>query len=394
MESKGKLVLFGAGKIGRSFIGQLFARSGYEVVFMDINQKVIDALNSQHSYNVHVLDDVEETLHVENVRGVMSSDIEKVKEEIATASILATSVGKNVLKFIIPSIAEGLKRREELCPGSRLDIIIAENMRAADEYIHSLLQSSLPADYPLEDRVGLVETSIGKMVPLINNPDPEDVLSVYAEAYNTLIVSADAFKNPIPEVTGMEAKKEINAWVDRKLFIHNFSHAAIAYAGYSKHPEMKYIYEVVEDEEIVDFAKKAVGQSAEALMREHPGVFTQMELEDHIADLLRRYHNKSLGDTIFRVGCDLKRKLSADDRIITPLLCASRAGLACDSILKVLEYALSFKATGEDGNMLPSDAVFHDELVRNGKHWVLSEICGLSDKEIADFERMNPSITD
>ena len=38
---KNKLVLFGAGKIGRSFIGQVFSRSGYEVVFIDINQEII-----------------------------------------------------------------------------------------------------------------------------------------------------------------------------------------------------------------------------------------------------------------------------------------------------------------------------------------------------------------
>lgn len=47
-----KLVLFGAGKIGRSFIGQLFSASDYEVVFIDINPVVIDQLNQRRSYQV------------------------------------------------------------------------------------------------------------------------------------------------------------------------------------------------------------------------------------------------------------------------------------------------------------------------------------------------------
>ena len=33
-----KILIFGAGKIGRSFIGQLFSRAGYELVFIDANK--------------------------------------------------------------------------------------------------------------------------------------------------------------------------------------------------------------------------------------------------------------------------------------------------------------------------------------------------------------------
>ena len=47
-----KIVIFGAGKIGRSFIGQLFSRAGFEVVFIDINKEVIKELNRRKSYDV------------------------------------------------------------------------------------------------------------------------------------------------------------------------------------------------------------------------------------------------------------------------------------------------------------------------------------------------------
>ena len=57
----------------------------------------------------------------------------------------------------------------------------------------------LPHDYPLNELVGLVETSIGKMVPIMSQKDlEEDPLQVFAEPYNTLIVSKKGFKNPIP----------------------------------------------------------------------------------------------------------------------------------------------------------------------------------------------------
>lgn len=379
-----KLVLFGAGKIGRSFIGQLFSRSGYEVVFIDIDQRIIDALNEKHSYKVFICDTNPETIFVENVRGVNGKDVEKVVAEIATADILAVSVGKNGIKHIVSTLASALVKRENEYPGQKIDIILAENMRNADQFVYAELQRVLPVDYPLEQRVGLVETSIGKMVPLIHNQD-DDILSVYAEAYNTLIVNKEAFKNSVPDIAGMDAKTNMKAWVDRKLFIHNFGHAAVAYLGYKYHPDVTYLWEVLEDEKIKLFVKEAMLQSAIALQNEYPGVFTSEHLQDHIDDLLRRFSNRSLGDTVFRVGCDLNRKLSSDDRIITPLLSAYKNGLAYDKILYVLISALDFKSTDIDGTMFPGDVKFHELLNEKGSLCVFEEVCGFTANEAAQF---------
>src|ERR1035437_6963973 len=92
---KNKLVIFGAGKIGRSFIGQLFNMGGYEVVFIDVFKPVIDELNKRGNYNVIVKGEKEEILNIKNVRGVLAGDEEKVIEEIASSSIMAVSVGLN-----------------------------------------------------------------------------------------------------------------------------------------------------------------------------------------------------------------------------------------------------------------------------------------------------------
>ena len=83
-----KLVLFGAGKIGRSFIGQLFSNGGYEVVFIDTNRAIIDALNYCGHYKVIIKSEKEEILNIKNVRGVYAGDKQKVTDEIATACII------------------------------------------------------------------------------------------------------------------------------------------------------------------------------------------------------------------------------------------------------------------------------------------------------------------
>ena len=376
-----KLVLFGAGKIGRSFIGQLFSRSGYEVVFIDIDTRIIDALNEKHSYKIFICDKNPETIVINNVRGVHADDNEQVINEIISTDYLAISIGKNALKHIAPLLSRGLLIREEKYPGRMLDIILAENMRNADDFLRDALLEILPATYPLEMRVGLIETSIGKMVPSIVNKKTEDNLSVYAEAYNTLIVNKEAFMNPVPAVSGLDAKDNIKAWVDRKMFIHNFGHASLAYLGYKYHPDLHYLWEVLENKEIKLFVRDAMRQSADALLLEYPDVFTKDKLYEHIDDLIERFANRELGDTIFRVGCDLYRKLAPDDRVITPLRSAYNNKLPYNLITEVLRAALQFKATDADGKMLPLDLDFHNELKEKGANHILQKICGFTESE-------------
>jgi len=385
-----KLVLFGAGKIGRSFIGQLFSRGGYEVVFIDVFRPVIDELNLRHNYNVVIKSDVETVINIKNVRGVFGGDTEQVIEEIATARIVAVSVGQNGLKSIIPLIAKGIIRRFETVGATPLDIIIAENLRNAAEFMSQELKENLPEGYPLEERIGLVETSIGKMVPIMLKKDmDEDILQVFAEPYNTLILDKRAFKNPIPEIEGLAPKENMKAWVDRKLFIHNLGHATAVYLGYLAHPDAIFLYEVLSDSQLIAIVRKTMLQAADILLAKYPDEFTIESLRDHIDDLLSRFQNKALGDTLFRVGCDLQRKLSAEDRLAGAIHLAFDLNLPSDLILNALVCGCHFGATDEAGNRLKSDLEF-DSIYAKGIKEVLTSVCGFD--EIADHEVISEAI--
>lgn len=374
-----KLVLFGAGKIGRSFIGQLFSRGGYEVVFIDVYQPVIDELNLRHNYNVVIRSDVETVINIKNVRGVFAGDVEQVVQEIVTARIVAVSVGQNGLKSVIPLITNGLIKRFETTGALPLDIIIAENLRNAAEFMSQELKEHLPVGYPLEERVGLIETSIGKMVPIMLKKDmDEDILQVFAEPYNTLILDKLAFKNPIPEIEGLAPKDNMKAWVDRKLFIHNLGHATAVYLGYLAHPDATFLYEVLSDSIIKEIVRNTMIQAADILLKKYPNEFTVESLTEHIDDLLKRFQNKSLGDTLFRVGCDLQRKLAADDRLAGAIHLARELNLPYHLILKALICGCHFRATDEAGNQLPSDREFM-EIYAKGIKAVLTSICGFDE---------------
>lgn len=383
-----KLVLLGAGKIGRSFIGQVFSRSGYEVVFVDINRQLVDKLNECRQYKVIIKSEkADETILVTNVRAVHLDDTEKVIDELSETSIAAISVGQQGLPAAMHLIAQSLIKRKEKHGEWPLDIIIAENLRNADLYFFSELSQLLPSDYPLDKLVGLVETSIGKMVPIMSQKDMEaDSLQVFAEAYNTLIVAKNDFKNPIPQVSALAPKENMKAWVDRKLFIHNLGHSTAAYLGYLSYPTATYMYEVLANSELKEVVRNTMLQAADILLKKYPEEFTIESLTDHIDDLLKRFQNKALGDTIFRVGCDLQRKLSAEDRLAGAIHLARELKLPYDLILKALVCACHFRATNEFGEMLTTDQNFVS-IYKTGIENVLTLICKFnktSDKEVIE----------
>ena len=247
-------------------------------------------------------------------------------------------------------------------------------MRNADDYIRKELIKLLPVDFAVDDLVGLVETSIGKMVPIMSKKDLEDdPLQVFAEPYNNLIVAKNGFKNPIPEVEFLAPKENIKAWVDRKLFIHNLGHATAAYLGFQNNPKSIYIYEALSDIKVFHATRGTMLQSADILMALYPDEFTFSQLEIHIDDLLERFQNKALGDTIFRVGCDLYRKLSPEDRLAGPIHAAISMNKPYGLIFNALITAISFRAKDENEKFYPSDINFFDD-AKNGINYILENV--------------------
>jgi len=383
-----KIIVFGAGKIGISFIGQLFSRGSYEVVFIDVFKPVVDELNRRREYDVIIKTEHEQILRIKNVRGVHSYEVKKVITEFASAGIAAVAVGVNGLKGVFPFISKGLEERFRFYGEKPIDLIIAENMRNADIYFHHELNKLLPDSFPIDSMIGLIETSIGKMVPLMQNKDiQKDKLKIFAEPYNTLILNKKAFKNPIPLIDGLAPKDDIKAWVDRKLFIHNLGHAAVAYIGYCTDHNYKYLYEVLANPKVYQSVYEAMLQASEILLYKYPGEFKKEELIKHIEDLLIRFQNKYLGDTLFRVGSDLIRKLGPDDRIAGAIKTAMDYHLPFDKILYVLVCACRFCASDENGNITEMDKKFHKKYSRDFSA-VLSQICGFNEAQIDEIKKV------
>ncbi len=341
-----KFIMYGAGNIGRGFIGQLFSQSGYSVGFIDINKEVIARLNADKEYPVEIVttEGVVENV-VKNAYGIDGTDIDLVSEEIASSDIMATAIGVNVLKFIAKPIALGLKKRFERNAGF-FNIIICENLIGADHFLKGLIKEQIP-EYAerIDKEIGFVEASIGRMVPVMTEEKKQgNPLRVCVEPYNILPVDKDAFKGEIPEVKNLYPFAPFNLFIQRKLFMHNMSHALCAYLGYQRNYE--YIYEAVGDYDIKCVAFNALCQSAMAVAKEN-GVEIE-SLISHAQNLLYRFSNVALGDTVARVGKDTIRKLGSNDRLIGAINLAEKHNVNCEYLCLGVALGMRFAPDGDE----------------------------------------------
>lgn len=382
-----KLVQFGAGNIGRSFIGQVFSRGGWEVVFVDVNLELVAALNKRRGYPIVVKRSghPDKRIDVRGVRAVDGRDADAVAAEIASADCLASSVGKAALPRIFPNLAAGLLARRSAAETVPLNLILAENDREAVGTVREGLRALLPAGFRLEERLGLVETSIGKMVPIMRSEElAADNLLIFAEEYNSLVVDRRGFLGPIPDLPDLEPVDNILAYVDRKLFVHNLGHAAVAYLGHRADPSETAVSRVLRLTGVRAAARRAMTQAADALALEYPADLDRSRLESHIDDLLFRFGNEALGDTVYRVGRDLPRKLDRSDRVLGAALLCERHGLPWDAIYEVFGAALGFRAVDEAFRPFPADKSFIAVLERDGLEETLKRVCKLDPDDPVD----------
>ena len=375
-----KAVIYGAGNIGRGFIGQLFSESGYEISFIDVNTDVIERLNRDGQYNIYVTQGNEyQRVKVSPVRGIEGRDNESVAEAIADAHIMATAVGVNMLKSIAEPIAMGIKRRKLQGINAYLNIIVCENMISADKYLENLIKRYLDKDEAtyFDQYIGLVEPSIGRMVPAtpgdIAKTDP---LAVCVEEYCSLPVDRDAFKGDIPEIKNMIPFSPFDFHIRRKLYMHNMSHALTAYLGNLKGYE--YIWQANSDYSIRSVTRDALEEISRAMAAEYRVSYSELEIFSY--DLILRYDNRLLGDTTLRVGKDTKRKLSENDRFVGAVRLCLKHGIVPQNIIRGIAAGFLFCPEGEESSL-----EVKAYLGENGIISTLAKYCGIKKNEAISY---------
>ena len=333
-----KALHFGGGNIGRGFIGKILAEAGYEVVFADINMTVIDRLNQDHGYTVHVVGEgVDQKETVKNVRGINSGDEAAVTAEISDATLVTTAVGPPVLEILAPLLARSLAARYR-AGGAQLNIIACENMVRGSSFLKEKVLAAAGDDAALIDaNTGFVDCAVDRIVPPVRGGDA-DPLAVTVEVFSEWIVDSTQFKGAVPAIAGMIATDKLMAFIERKLFTLNTGHTALAYFG--QLAGKKTVGEAMQDD--------AVRQAAEAVMKESGAVLIRRYAFDpaahraYIDKILKRFANPYLHDDIDRVARQPLRKLGAQERFIKPLNGMLEYDLPHDATVRAIAATLHY----------------------------------------------------
>lgn len=339
-----KAVHFGGGNIGRGFVAEFLHESGFEVVFIDVMDNIIDALKNTPSYQVTEVSEVGETTKtIHNYRAINSKKNEgDVVKEIATADVVTCAVGPNVLKFIAPVIAKGIDARKEPKP---VAVIACENAIGATDTLHGFIKDNTDPDRvkTLYDRARFANSAIDRIVP---NQPPDAGLNVKIEKFYEWVVEKTPFSDyGHPDIPAIHWVDNLEPYIERKLFTVNTGHATAAYYGYNA--GKKTIYEALSDEKIRERIRSVLDETATLIVAKH-GISPE-EQRNYVDTIIRRISNPHLEDVVDRVGRAPLRKLSRKERFIGPASQLAERGEKVDALLGSIEMALRFQnVPGDD----------------------------------------------
>ena len=332
----GTAVHFGAGNIGRGFVGLILHRAGYELVFADVVDALIDSLNSTPSYLVREVGLESSEERVDHYRAINSrSDPEALTAAIASADIVTTAVGPTILKFVAPAILAGVAARPE--GATPLAVMACENAINATNVLAEHLRALVPAEEwsTLSGKAVFANTAVDRIVPA---QAPDAGLDVTVETYFEWAVERPPFGGNEPSIPDATWVDDLAPYIERKLFTVNTGHATTAYHGFVRGIEK--VSDALADKEVRDAVEGVLGETKRLLVEKHE--FSDEAQQAYVNKILDRFANPYLPDTVIRVGRQPLRKLSRSERLIGPAAELAERGVRPQHLLATVEAALAF----------------------------------------------------
>lgn len=363
-------VHFGAGNIGRGFIGEILFENGFEIAFVDVNETIIDALNQRHSYEIEIAEEGQRHIAVSGVRGINNRlNPEEVVTAISTADLVTTAIGPNILPFIAGLVAQGIEARRQAGNTQPLDVLACENMIGGSAFLYEEVKKHLSEEglaYAAEF-VGFPNAAVDRIVPAQSHEDP---LFVVVEPFNEWVVETQGMKNPNLKLEGVHYEADLEPFIERKLFSVNSGHATSAYTG--AHFGVTTILEALQNPEVKSKVEAVLAEIRSLLIAKWN--FDEQALVDYHKVIISRFENPYIVDDIARVARTPIRKLGYDERFIRPIRELRERGLSYDNLLATVSYIFGYKDETDEQSVQLQNLLQEKALPE-----VVAEVTGLTD---------------
>jgi mannitol-1-phosphate 5-dehydrogenase len=301
---------FGAGNIGRGFIGNLLSKSGYEVCFVDVNQEMIDYLNKNNRYLVELFDESHtvETIHEVSALNSITQE-EKVLEVIANADLITTSIGVGNLAKIAKILAKGLLKRIDE-KGKKVDVIANENAINASSILKREIEQIVSKDEleKIDAFVGFPNSAIDRLAL------SKGEIALVEPVFEWVINKSEMVNLELPFIKDAIYVEDLKPYIERKLYIVNMGHATIAYLAFLA--EEPTIQSALRNPDIEKTVRGAMVEASKYIIRTHQS--DAQEMTKYIEKTLTRFKNSNISDDILRVGRSPIRKLGFNERLVKP----------------------------------------------------------------------------
>ena len=327
-----RAVHFGAGNIGRGFVGLLLDEAGYQLTFADVSEALIEQLKAADSYTVHEVGEGGREHVISGFSAINSTtEPEALTAAIAEADVVTCAVGPTILKFIAPAVRAGIDARSANQP--RLVVMACENAINATDNLKAHVLGEDAAD--VEAKAVFANTAVDRIVP--NQPEGMG-LDVNVEPYYEWAIEEPAFDGNPPSIPGATFVPSLAPFIERKLFTVNTGHAATAYFGYGAGIEK--ISDVLADEQLKAKVYAVLQETKSLLVAKHD--FEPEAQEAYVQKILKRFANPELPDTVVRVGRSPLRKLSRHERFVGPAAELAERGMASTALTEAMLGAMLF----------------------------------------------------
>ncbi len=334
---------------------------------------MIDELNKRHSYEIEVAEEGQPHIVVKNVSGVNNvKNPDEVIKAITSADIITTAIGPNILPFIAELIAKGIEARKAAGNNEPIDVLACENMIGGSQYLYQEVKNYLSADGLAftEQYVGFPNAAVDRIVPAQTHEDP---LFVVVEPFNEWVVETSRMKNPNFKLTGVHYEKDLEPFIERKLFSVNSGHATSAYTG--AFYGAKTILEALKDDRVKAQVEAVLGEIRSLLIAKWN--FDEQALIDYHKIIISRFENPFIVDDVNRVARTPIRKLGYDERFIRPIRELKERQLSYQNLLKTIAFVFNYNDPNDEQSVQLQELLATKPLPE-----VVADVTGLTDQDL------------
>jgi mannitol-1-phosphate/altronate dehydrogenase len=342
-----KILIFGAGAIGRGFIAPVFSEQNFIIDFVETDESIIRKMLNRKRYITAIAKPSGYSFKEVNYRNIINYEDLK---DISQYDAIFTAIGpRNCL-----NLSESLREAKL--------VFILEN----DIGIHGILKKET-GNQNIYFGIPDVITSNTAPVELL----AKDPLCVVSEVGKLCLQSGDYDFDNLNAVNIYDAKEFAEQWFC-KFYIHNAPHAVVSFSGALRN--YQFVHQAMADDRIGPIVSKAMGIITKAIIKND--MVREEVGNEYYENEIKRFSNPLLFDPINRVARDPFRKLDHNDRLVKSLMLVLKSGLDPYPLLLGISAAMEYRGDTVD------DIKFSKYRRLHNPEEILKQVCNITDEKL------------